>query len=160
IWCCWMVWGRRWSIVLFPIVSLISATGKMTDLIYSLVIKIIGTYTLFINQINKFKLIFLTIYASFVLATTLWCTLLIIYRILTVTGVNHGAGSQLRVYRHFIEVLVESSALYSISLIIFLALNLCKDMRELYLDSIVAIAKGVAPTLIIGRAAAGYTRPN
>ncbi|KAK0496099.1 hypothetical protein EDD18DRAFT_1463255 [Armillaria luteobubalina] len=26
IWCCWMVWGRRWVVVLLPTLSLISAT--------------------------------------------------------------------------------------------------------------------------------------
>ncbi len=36
IWCCWMVWGRRWLIVLPPILSLISATGKVPNLIYAL----------------------------------------------------------------------------------------------------------------------------
>ncbi len=36
IWYCWMVWGRRWLVVLPPIPFLISATGKVFDLIYSL----------------------------------------------------------------------------------------------------------------------------
>lgn len=47
------------------------------------------------------------LYASFVLEMTLWCTLLILYRILTVTRVKRGAVGRLRVYRRFIEVLVE-----------------------------------------------------
>ncbi|SJL18460.1 uncharacterized protein ARMOST_22049 [Armillaria ostoyae] len=147
IWCCWMVWGRRWLIVLLPILSLIAAT----------VLKIIDIYRAYFSA--PFE-IFLTLYISFILATTLWCTILIIYRILTVTGVKRRAGGRLRVYRHFIEVLVESSALYSISLIVFLTFSVHTDTGVLYLVVIAGIAKGVAPTLLIGRAAAGYTRPN
>ncbi|KAK0446378.1 uncharacterized protein EV420DRAFT_1715793 [Desarmillaria tabescens] len=147
IWCCWMVWGRRWLIVLLPILCLISATvSKIIDVYY---VYFIGS-----------DLVFQTLYVPFVLATTLWCTLLIIFRILTVTGVRHGAGGRLRVYHHFIEVLVESSALYSIALILYLAFFIHLDFGAYYLESIAAIAKGVAPTLIVGRAAAGHTRPH
>ncbi len=73
--------------------------------------------------------------------TTLWCTVLIIYRILIVAGVKRGADSRLRVYRHFIEVLVESSALYSISLIVYLALFIRGDFGMYYLNDIASIAK-------------------
>ncbi len=31
-----MVWGQRWVIVLLPILALIAASGKVTDLICSL----------------------------------------------------------------------------------------------------------------------------
>ncbi|KAK0467401.1 hypothetical protein IW261DRAFT_1598238 [Armillaria novae-zelandiae] len=36
----------------------------------------------------------------------------------------------------------------------------CKASEENYFDTIALIAKGVAPTLLIGRAAVGHTRPN
>ncbi|PBK58418.1 hypothetical protein ARMSODRAFT_1091223 [Armillaria solidipes] len=147
IWCCWMVWGQCWSVALLPILSLISATMS----------KIVEVYH---QYVNGYTGVFPTLYISFVLATTLWCTLLIIYRILIVTGVKCGADSQLRVYRRCIEVLVESSALYSIALIVYLALTIHRGFGRYYLDTIAAIAKGVAPTLLIGRAAAGHTRPN
>ncbi|KAK0238237.1 hypothetical protein EDD85DRAFT_952426 [Armillaria nabsnona] len=147
IWCCWMVWGQHWPIVLLPILFLIAAT----------VLKIIEIYD---NFIGVFKSIFITLYPIFVLATTLWCTIFIVYRILTVTGIRHGAGGRLRAYRHCIEVLVESSALYSISLIVYLAFNICNNFGLFYLDIIAGIAKGLAPTLLIGRAAAGYTCPD
>ncbi|KAK0454029.1 uncharacterized protein EV420DRAFT_616076 [Desarmillaria tabescens] len=146
IWCCWMVWGRRWLIVLLPILSLIFAT----------VSKSIETYHVYSSGSSS---VFLTLYLSSILATTLWCTLLIIFRILTVTGVRHGVGGQLRVFRRFIEVLVESSALYSIVLILYLAFYIRIDFGWYYLDKIVGIMKGVAPTLLVGRAVAGHTRP-
>ncbi|KAK0458965.1 uncharacterized protein EV420DRAFT_342825 [Desarmillaria tabescens] len=147
IWCCWMVWGRRWLIVLLPILSLISAT----------VSKIIDIYRVYFTAADT---VFQMLYVSFILATTLWCTLLIIFRILTVTGVRRRAGGRLRVYYRFIEVLVESSALYTIALILYLAVFLRNDFGSYYIDAIAGITKGVAPTLLVGRAAAGHTRPN
>ncbi len=81
------------------------------------------------------------LYTSLILATTLSCTLLIIYRILTVAGARHGAEGRLRVYHRFIEVLVESSALYSISLILYLAFTIRGSWGAVYLDVIAAIAK-------------------
>ncbi|KAK0219982.1 hypothetical protein IW262DRAFT_1381760 [Armillaria fumosa] len=142
IWWCWMVWGRRWLAVLLPTLSLIIAT----------VLKIIEVYhEYFYTPVGVFP----SLYVSFVLATTLWCTLLIIYRILTVVGVKRGANGRLKVYQHFLEVLVESSTFYSISLIIYLALAIREDSRLFYLDVIASIARGIAPTLLVGRITAG-----
>ncbi|KAK0454005.1 uncharacterized protein EV420DRAFT_1749576 [Desarmillaria tabescens] len=147
IWCCWMVWGRRWPIVLLPILTLISAT----------VSKIFQIYLVYFSEPYG---IFPMLYLSCILATTLWCTLLIIFRILTVTGVRRGVGGRLGGFHRFIGVLVESSALYSISLILSLASYIRNDSRLYYFGVIAGIAKGVAPTLLIGRAAAGHTCPN
>ncbi|SJL02380.1 uncharacterized protein ARMOST_05707 [Armillaria ostoyae] len=145
IWCCWTVWGRHWLIVLLPILSLISAT----------VARSIDVYRLYFSAVDS---VFLTLNLSSILATTLWCTVFIIFRILTVTGVRR-EGGRLRVYHHFIEVLVESSALYSIALIMELAFYIRNDAVFFYFDGITLIAKGVAPTLLLGRVAAGHTRP-
>ncbi|PBK67634.1 hypothetical protein ARMSODRAFT_1086129 [Armillaria solidipes] len=165
IWCCWIVWGRRWPAVLLPILSLISATGKVSDLIYLfhisnlyVVAKGIEIYHDYSNAPTDNGL-FPILYISFILATTLWCTLLIIYRILTVAVLRRGTEGRLRVYRRFIEVLVESSALYSISLILYLGLTIREDFGLFYLDTIASIAKGLAPTFLVGRAAVGHTRP-
>ncbi|PBK67630.1 hypothetical protein ARMSODRAFT_959263 [Armillaria solidipes] len=143
IWYCWMVWGRRWLAVLLPILSLISATAS----------KIMAMYSTYFqgNSVG-----FPVLYSSLFLVTTLWCTLLIIYRIVTVAGVGRGAEGRLRVYCHLIEVLVESSALYSISLILFLAFTIREDFGLYYFDVIAGIAKGLAPTLLIGRITAGH----
>ncbi|KAK0454008.1 uncharacterized protein EV420DRAFT_1645228 [Desarmillaria tabescens] len=148
IWYCWMVWGRRWFVVLLPVLFLISTT----------VLKIIDIYCEYIGATSK---IFPTLYISFVLMMTLWCTLFIIHRILTVAGVRCGRDGRLRVYHHFIEVLVESSALYSISLILFLAFTIHDGWGVYYLDIIASIVKGIAPTLLVGRITSGHrARPD
>ncbi|PBK93536.1 hypothetical protein ARMGADRAFT_127294 [Armillaria gallica] len=126
---CWMVWGRRWPPVLLPILFLIAA----------IVFKIIGTYKLYTNPIN-YSLGF-TLYSIFVLATTLWCTLLIIYRIVSVARTGRETGGGLRAYRYIIEVLVESSALYSAFLILYVVFD-ARDPAELaYFDVLAGIAR-------------------
>ncbi len=75
--------------------------------------------------------------SSFVLASTLWCTLFIIYRIVTVT---RSAGG-LNAYRHVIEVLVESSALYSISLILFVTFYVRHDVISYYFNVLSVITR-------------------
>ncbi len=71
------------------------------------------------------------------LASMLWCTSLIIYRIVTVAR----AGGGLRNYRHVLEVLVESSALYSISLILYIAFLARNDISSIYFDTLAAFAR-------------------
>ncbi|KAK0227108.1 hypothetical protein EDD85DRAFT_854858 [Armillaria nabsnona] len=149
IWCCWMVWGQCWYIGLLPMLSLVSA----------IVLRIMQTYYANVDAQARSTL-FMRLYVSLNLATTLSCTLLIIYRITVIAGVRRGTGCRLRIYHRFIGVLVESSALYSIALILFLVLLIRQDYEYYYLDAISGIAKGVAPTLLVGRVAAGHTRPN
>ncbi len=60
---------------------------------------------------------------------------------MAVAGVRHGLVGRLGVFCHFIEVLVESSALYSLSLFLYLAFIICNDFGFCYLDVIVGIAK-------------------
>ncbi|KAK0459016.1 uncharacterized protein EV420DRAFT_345841 [Desarmillaria tabescens] len=142
IWCCWMVWGRRWLVILLPMFSLASAIAS----------KIITVYHDYFDEPAG---VFLILYISSILATTLTCTLLIIYRIITITGVCRGAEGRLKVYHHFVEVLVESSALYSITLILFLAFIIRNHQGQHYLDVAASIAKGISPTLLVGRITAG-----
>ncbi len=78
----------------------------------------------------------LVFYLSCILATTLWCTILIVFRIVTVIRVNNGPNSGLGDYRHLIEVLVESSALHSVALIIYVALEVSYNPSSIYLDAL------------------------
>ncbi len=142
-----MVWGRCWLIVLLPILFLIAATGKVSNSIYPFHISnlcvVLKAMEVYLVHTHAPYGVFMVLYVSFILGTSLWCTLFIIFRILTVTGVRGGADSRLGVYRRFIEVLVESSALYSIALILSLAffIRIRNDFGWYYLDPIAAIAK-------------------
>ncbi|KAK0477442.1 hypothetical protein IW261DRAFT_1634777 [Armillaria novae-zelandiae] len=99
------------------------------------------------------------IYVSCTLATTLLCTLLIVYRILTVGGTKHG-GAGVQAYRGVVEVIIESASLYTVSLIIDMILTARKSSGGSYSDAIAGTMRGVAPTLIVARVASGHARPD
>ncbi|KAK0465870.1 uncharacterized protein EV420DRAFT_1709134 [Desarmillaria tabescens] len=139
IWHCWMIWRQQWRVVLLPVLLLVSAI-------------------VYINPNGDYHT-YDTLYPSFSLASTVLCTLLIIYHIVTVAQ-GAAAGNRLRAYHQVIKILVESSALYSIILIIFVVFNALDDVILLYLDRLAAISRGVAPTLLVGRVAAGHTHPD
>ncbi|PBK59337.1 hypothetical protein ARMSODRAFT_983141 [Armillaria solidipes] len=117
IWRCWIVWGQRSLIILIPSAFLVSATAC----------KILSLYKEYVSQGITTTLLPL-LYSSFVLVTTLCCTLLIIFRIVTVAW---AAAFD-----------VQDNVLFS------------------YFDSLAAFARGIAPTLLIGRVAAGHARPD
>ncbi|KAK0209254.1 hypothetical protein DFS33DRAFT_1451951 [Desarmillaria ectypa] len=149
IWRCWMVWGRRWPVVLLPALLLVSG----------IVFKILATYKAYTNA-NVNYILGYELYSSFSLGATLLCTLLIVYRIVTVAQAGAEAGGGLRAYRHIIEVLVESSALYSIFLILYVVFLAHNELVLVYFDILASIARGVAPTLLVGHVAAGHARPD
>ncbi|KAK0479663.1 hypothetical protein IW261DRAFT_1478544 [Armillaria novae-zelandiae] len=143
LWRCWVVWGRRWPTVLLPVLLLVS----------HMVFKIIAISRLYAPPDGY--LLGYVLCSSFALASTLWCTLLIICRIVTLVQ-----PSRLGAYRRVIEILVESSALYAISLILFVAFYARNNAILYYFDVLSAITRGIAPTFLVGRVAAGHARPD
>ncbi len=85
------------------------------------------------------RAVFLIIYISCVIATTLWCTILIVLRILIVIRAQRGEGGSLGEYRHVIELLIESSALHSVTLIIYVALEGSSNWASDYFNTLAAI---------------------
>ncbi|KAK0238399.1 hypothetical protein EDD85DRAFT_507592 [Armillaria nabsnona] len=148
IWRCWMVWGRRWLVVLCPIICLASG----------LAYKILEIMNAYLTEIETVS--YLVVYLSCILTTTLWCTILIVFRIVAVIRVNNGPNSGLGDYRHLIEILVESSALHSVALIIYVALEANNNPSSVYLDALAVFTTVIAPTLLVGRVAAGHARPD
>ncbi|KAK0449055.1 uncharacterized protein EV420DRAFT_789263 [Desarmillaria tabescens] len=153
IWRCYVVWGGRWLIVLIPSLCLITETIVKSLQVYHNLHDVIEN-----DELSEFgsRIDWTTLYLSLILATTLMCTLLIVYRILSVGGIKAG----LRTYRGVVEVVVESAALYSIALIIYIAFISRNTLANSYIDVITASIKGIAPTLLVGRVAAGHARPN
>ncbi|SJL04753.1 uncharacterized protein ARMOST_08123 [Armillaria ostoyae] len=149
IWRCWIVWGRQWVIIVLPVLFLLG----------SIAFKIVGEYQDFTIS-NSYTFDFV-LYASFLLATTLWCTVLIIYRIVTVSRAGGEAmGGGVRAYLRLIEVLVESSALYLICLLLYVGFYATNSWMGPYFDILAGSARGIAPTLLVGRVAAGHARPD
>ncbi|KAK0492339.1 hypothetical protein EDD18DRAFT_1109086 [Armillaria luteobubalina] len=146
IWRCWVFWGRRWLIVVIPSLCAIAGTVAKSLQIRSTFINTtsdIGNTGGFAAQID-----WALIYLSLTLATTLLCTLLIVYRIVRLAS---GVSS----YGKIVEIVIESSAMYSLTLIVYLALVARNLDSAYYADIIMAYIKVIAPTLLVGRVAAG-----
>ncbi|KAF9026017.1 hypothetical protein BDZ89DRAFT_1135045 [Hymenopellis radicata] len=144
IWRCWIIWGSNWLIILVP--CLINIVGRFQDG---------GERTLYNVNWNF-------VYFAMTLATNGLCTLLIVFRILRVSG------PRARTYRGVIEILVESAALYSVSYLVYIGL-LAKsafydpdgeDLSYAYMRSLLYSITGIAPTLILVRVVAGHARPD
>ncbi|KAK0221096.1 hypothetical protein EDD85DRAFT_261836 [Armillaria nabsnona] len=155
IWRCWIVWGRSWRIVLVPIACTILATVSRGFVIY---------YDAFgsVENISPLALFFergvnwAVLYSSFILATLLWCTILIVYRILRVGG----AAGRIHVYQRVIEMLVESASLYSAMIIVWLVFEVRNEIVGEYVEILVVVMRGIMPTILVGHVAAGHARPD
>ncbi|KAK0219480.1 hypothetical protein EDD85DRAFT_865720 [Armillaria nabsnona] len=158
IWRCWTVWGRRWLIVFIPIVCTLTGTAIKIVEIYHLIHEMYHTVDVQEQTSYGENAIWYILYISFLMATTIFCTLLILYRIVTV---SHGPGRMgIRLYRGVIEIIVESALMYSVSLLVYVILVARESSGGPYADIIASSARGIAPTLIVGRVAAGHARPD
>ncbi|KAL9709186.1 hypothetical protein Ac2012v2_007541 [Leucoagaricus gongylophorus] len=104
---------------------------------------------------NKFAK-FTAVYFSLSLASTVISTSLTVYRIITVAR-ETGFHSQ-NSYRKIIEIVVESAALYSLILIIYVPFLVRSDFSDAYPQAILVNVMGIAPTLIFTRVSAGVSR--
>ncbi len=72
------------------------------------------------------------LYSSLILATLLWCTILIIYRIWRVFG----AAGRIRTFQRVIEMLVESASLYSAVLVVLVVLEAWNMIAGAYIEDL------------------------
>ncbi|KAG7441220.1 uncharacterized protein BT62DRAFT_923445 [Guyanagaster necrorhizus] len=158
IWRCWIVWGRRCWIILLPILCTISGTVFDAISVYHLVADTTEDESDSGSSAYAIRIDWTMLSLSFTLATTVLCTILIIYRIVTVADGKHGSG--LPSYRGVVEVIVESAALYSASTIVYMAFVARNELTGAYANEVNTAIKGIAPTLIVGRVASGHARPD
>ncbi|KAK0493369.1 hypothetical protein EDD18DRAFT_1406405 [Armillaria luteobubalina] len=169
IWRCWVVWGSHYQVIVLPALLLASQSGTILDHLILLLIKssaVFGWLALHINVYDSGdssvtqEVTWITVYLSLSLGTTLFCTILIIYRVIRVGRYPGNDGTGLGVYRGVIEILIESALLYAISLILWMAFLLGRYTESNYPEMIYVSITGIAPTLIVGRVASGQARPN
>ncbi|KAJ6590678.1 hypothetical protein DFH09DRAFT_1245111 [Mycena vulgaris] len=143
IWRCWTVWNRRWTIVVIPLLATISGAILAGFIISDQVIALKSLEAFNIAKKSEEFIKFSTVYFSLSVATSLTMTLLITLRILL--------------------IFIESAVLYSTTLLMFVVLDLRKDVNIYYAQNIHAQMAGLAPLLIILliilRVAAGHSRP-
>lgn len=153
IWRCWVVRGRKWKAVVLPIALTLAGTG----LALFLVIQtgpgsIIGGYQL-------------TLYSIFPTTSVLLTTLLTTLRIVQVQRSTAQFGLTLkRRFNPVIEIIVESAALFTISLIGYTIFNVLDTLSggsgvSLCVQNIHVQISGLVPLLINLRVQAGFARP-
>lgn len=154
IWRCWVVWGRQWWITVVPIICTMLTTAFSIIAIYQTV-----TSTTF----GAVGVDYATALYSTSLATTLYCTAVIVYRVVQVgrvSRVGERSGAGIRAYRGVIEILVESSALYCIATLFALVAYIRSGPASEFASAFWTSITGIAPTLIVGRVASGEARPD
>ncbi|PBK90431.1 hypothetical protein ARMGADRAFT_1064533 [Armillaria gallica] len=155
IWRCWIVWGRSWRVVLVPITCTTLAIASRGIVAYYSAfgpIENVPPQALYLENIVNWAVL----YSSLILATLLWCTILIVYRILRVGGTAGRTG----LYQRVIEMLVESTLLYSAVIVALLVFQVRNEGAANYVAVLAAAIRGMAPTILVGRVAAGHARPD
>ncbi|KAK0196246.1 hypothetical protein F5146DRAFT_997706 [Armillaria mellea] len=162
IWRCWIVWERSWRIVLVPTLCTTLATASVKSASRGIVIyestfsgptaKNSSPKGAFVDNAVNWSVL----YSSLILTTLLWCTALIIYRIWRVGA----AAGRIHVYQRVIEMLVESASLYSAVLVVLVVLEARNELIANYAEDLAIIIRGIVPTILAGRVAAGHARPD
>ncbi|KAG6909683.1 hypothetical protein DXG01_016090 [Tephrocybe rancida] len=150
IWRTWVVWGRSWQVTVVPIICTLLTIAFCIIAIFQTV-----TSTSF----GAVGVDYATALYSTSLATTLYCTAAIVYRVVLV-GKHSRVGYRLRSYRGVIEILVESSMLYFIATLFALVAYVSSGPASEYASAFWTAITGIAPTLVVARVAAGEARPN
>ncbi|KAK0209505.1 hypothetical protein IW262DRAFT_1417164 [Armillaria fumosa] len=129
IWHCWIVWSRSWRVVLIPIACTTLATASRGIVAYYNTFEpLTSPQTVFLEKTVNWAML----YASLAMATLLWCTVFIIYRILRVGG----AAGRIHVYQRVIEMLVESALLYSAVLVVLLVFEARNQVAAIYIEDL------------------------
>ncbi|PBK82547.1 hypothetical protein ARMGADRAFT_1140906 [Armillaria gallica] len=158
IWRCWTIWDRQWLIVLLPILCTVIATAAKGMYMYHYVNDLVSLQAT--STSYGTSAIWVILYVSFVLSTTVLCTILIIYRIIKVIIRTERGWGGIQSYRGAIEILVESASLYSFGLLLYIIFIAHGTLTANYVDIVALVTRGIAPTMVLGRVAAGQARPN
>ncbi|KAK0209533.1 hypothetical protein IW262DRAFT_1302244 [Armillaria fumosa] len=119
IWHCWIAWGRSCTVHTASrgIVAYYNAFGPL-----------VSTQAFLLEKDVNWALL----YASLIMATLLWCTILIIYRILRLGG----TASRICAYQRVIELLVESALLYSVVIVVLLVFEARNEAAANYIEAL------------------------
>ncbi|PBK62437.1 hypothetical protein ARMSODRAFT_895649, partial [Armillaria solidipes] len=153
IWRCWIVWSRSWLVVLVPIAYVtIASRGIATYYTAFGAVENTPPQAFYLENVVNWAVL----YSSLIMATLLWCTIFIIYRIVRVGG----AAGRTRIYQRLIEMLVESALLYSAVIVVLLVLQVRNDVAGTFVEVLAIAIRAIAPTILVGRVAAGHARPD
>ncbi|KAJ7598601.1 hypothetical protein C8J56DRAFT_169818 [Mycena floridula] len=147
---CYLVWGRRLSIIAFPFLLLLGSTACGIGILYSFAV-VVPEAEIFVVQLQDWIVSFF----SLTLATNIICTSLVAFRIWHVNRqvmsfVNHN-------FMPIILLVVESGAIYSATLLTLLILYKCESWFQYVLLDAVSPIVGLVFSMIIVRIGLGLT---
>ncbi|KAF9001243.1 hypothetical protein BDZ89DRAFT_1146965 [Hymenopellis radicata] len=154
IWRCWELYSRRWTIVIIPFLAVIcglTTYGTALSSWYR------ASSPIFFAPGQQ---IILTIeYCVLTAATNITTTSFVIGRIVAV-----GGWRQIRTYSGLVEIMIESSFLYSATYIVYLALYVHSmshgGTSYVYVGALLSGVTAAAPTMIMARIMSGRVRPD
>ncbi|KAK7039645.1 hypothetical protein R3P38DRAFT_2901092 [Favolaschia claudopus] len=150
---CYVVWQRRWWIVVIPALLLISTLVTGIGVIYSFHQATPGN-VVFIKQVKPW----VTSYVAVTLATNVLCTSLIAFRVIRnrmyLSSVNLARTSNDPLWT-FLVVVMESAAIYSSALIVLMVLYSMNSNAQYVALDITVSTIGIAFTMIILRVSLG-----
>ncbi|KAL0577689.1 hypothetical protein V5O48_004293 [Marasmius crinis-equi] len=161
IWRAWVIWQKRWIIIILPTIMTICGVALAARFVVALLtLESSGDAFTAIKRQHDF-VAFSTAYFVLSIATSVITTFFLAMRIILVQRAAFKAtGRRDNPFSAAIEIPVESAVLYSISLLIFVVLNVTKNPNAFYAQNIHAQVTGLTPLLIVLRVAAGHSRPD
>ncbi|KAK0429823.1 hypothetical protein EV421DRAFT_1945897 [Armillaria borealis] len=129
IWRCWILWDRQWQVVIIPFMCAGTSTAMK-------VMQTLSTFHNTTQDISQSRGIavdikWTSIYLSMTLVTTIMCTVSIVYHI-----IQHSQG--ISAFCKIIEMIIELSAMYSLALVVYLALVAFPFVKDLKFHKAIA----------------------
>jgi len=150
---CYIVWGRRFSIIAFPLLLLMGSTATGVGILFSFA-RVVPEAEIFVVQLSQWIVSFF----SMTLATNIICTALVGFRIWFVNRQNMVLfGHSMR---PVLLLVIESGAVYSATLLTLLILYKTDSWFQYVLLDAVSPIVGLVFSMIIIRIGLGITSIN
>ncbi|KAL0947735.1 hypothetical protein HGRIS_013818 [Hohenbuehelia grisea] len=147
---CYLVWGRRWTVVAFPVLLLLGSTASGIGILYSMA-KVVPEAEIFVIQLQQWIVTFF----SMTLATNIICTSLVAFRIWYVNRQSILFSGQ--TLKPIMLLVVESGAVYSATLMTLLILYKTESWFQYVLLDAVSPIVGLVFSMILVRIGLGLT---
>ncbi|KAF7371121.1 hypothetical protein MSAN_00747300 [Mycena sanguinolenta] len=158
---CYIVWGSNFKVIVVPIIMLIatSVCGYLAGFNFS---QVKPGEDVFVSNIAEWgtALFSLSLSTNIVVISLIAMTVLVagrIYWIARTTRRLLGSSTSSRKYQNAVAIILESGAIYSVSLMTLLILYCLKTNAQYIVYDALAQIMGIAPTLIIVRVGLGVS---
>ncbi|KAK0244837.1 hypothetical protein EDD85DRAFT_979883 [Armillaria nabsnona] len=148
IWRCWTLWDHQWRVVFIPMLcTTATVVLRIMHLVTAFQVTVAGNTGSWHKIRFIWEIDWLLAYTSLTVATTLICTLLILYRIIRL-------AQRIFLFRNIIAAVIESSLIYTLTHILLL-ITVARHALEATNDAamIATYGRAIPPTLLALRVA-------